>query len=44
MRVNLMQFHFDDYEVRPGDQVTRVFDERRMTVPYLFANVGLRLF
>ncbi len=44
MRVNLMQFHFDDYEVRPGDQVTRVFDERRVVVPYLFANIGLRLF
>jgi len=44
MRVNLMQFHFDDYEVHPGDQVTRVFDEHRVMVPYLFANIGLRLF
>ncbi len=43
MRVNLMQFHFDDYEVRRDDQVTRVFDERRVMVPYLFANIGLRL-
>lgn len=44
MRVNLMQFHFDDYEVRRGDQVTRAFDEHRVMVPYLFANIGLRLF
>jgi hypothetical protein len=44
MRVNLMQFHFDDYEVRRGDQVTRAFDERRVLVPYLFANIGFRLF
>jgi hypothetical protein len=44
MRVNLMQFHFDDYEVRRGDEVTRAFDEHRMMVPYLFANIGLRMF
>jgi hypothetical protein len=44
MRVNWMQFHFDDYEVRRGDQVTRVLDEHRVMVPYLFANIGLRLF
>ena len=44
MRVNVMQFHFDDYEVRRGDQVTRAFGERRVLVPYLFANIGLRLF
>jgi hypothetical protein len=44
MRVNLMQFHFDDYEVRRGDQVTRAFDEHRVMVPYLFANIGFRVF
>ena len=44
MRVNMITFHFDDYEVRPGDQVTRAFDEQRVIVPYLFANIGLRLF
>jgi hypothetical protein len=44
MRVNFIRFHFDDYEVRPGDQVTRAFDERQVRVPYLFANIGLRLF
>ena len=44
MRVNVIRFHVDDYEVRPGDQVMRAFDERQVRVPYLFANVGLRLF
>lgn len=44
MRVNFIRFHFDDYEVRPGGEVTRAFAERQVRVPYLFANVGLRLF
>ena len=44
MRVSLITFHFDDYEVRSGDQVTRAFEERVVMVPYLFANFGLRLF
>jgi len=44
MRTNFIQFHFDDYEVRHGDQVTRAFAERRVVVPYLFANIGVRLF
>jgi hypothetical protein len=44
MRVSFIRFHFDDYEVRPGDQVTRTFDEKQIEVPYLFANIGLRLF
>ena len=44
MRVNVMQFHFDDYEVSRGDQVTRTFNDRRVLVPYLFANIGFRLF
>ena len=44
MRVNLIGFHFDDYEVRPGGQVTRAFAERRVKMPLLFANVGFRIF
>lgn len=43
MRVNFIRFHFDDYEVRPGDQVTRAFEDRHVVVPYLFASIGLRL-
>jgi hypothetical protein len=44
MRVNLVGFSFDDYEVRPGDRVTRTFTERRVAMPLLFANVGFKLF
>jgi hypothetical protein len=44
MRVNFIRFHFDDYEVRPGSETTRAFEEKVVRVPYLFANVGLRLF
>lgn len=44
MRVNYIRFHFDDYELRPGDEVIRAFDERPVRVPYLFANIGLRMF
>ena len=44
MRVNFITFHFDDYEVRPGDQLTRAFEERQMKMPYLFFNFGLRMF
>lgn len=44
MRVNFVRFHFDDYEVRPGGETIRAFAERQVRVPYLFANVGLRLF
>jgi hypothetical protein len=44
MRVNLIEFRFDDYEIRPGDQVTHASAERRVKMPFLFANVGFRLF
>lgn len=42
MRVNLIDFRFDDYEVRPGGQVTPAFAERRVKMPLLFANVGIK--
>lgn len=44
MRVNLVGFRFDDYEIRPGDQMTRAFTERRVRMPLLFANVGIGFF
>ena len=44
MRVNVMGFHFDDYEVHPGDVVARSFTESQVKMPCLFANVGFRLF
>jgi hypothetical protein len=42
MRVNQIEFRFDDFEVRPGDQVTRAFAQRRVRMPLLFANVGIK--
>lgn len=44
MRVNFIKFHFDDYEVSPADVVTHAFSESRVLVPYLFVNLGFRLF
>jgi hypothetical protein len=44
MRVSFIRFRFDEYEVRAADQVIRAFGERRVGVPYLFGNVGLRVF
>ena len=42
MRVNQIGFRFDDFEVRPGDQVTRAVSQRRVRMPLLFANVGIK--
>jgi hypothetical protein len=44
MRVNVIRFHFDDYEVDPLDEMRHASSERRVLVPYLFVNVGFRLF
>jgi hypothetical protein len=44
MRINVIRFHFDDYEVSPADDVRRAFNESRVLVPYLFVNLGIRLF
>jgi hypothetical protein len=44
MRVNLIDFRFDDYEIAPADQVRHGFTQRRVRLPYLFANLGVRLF
>jgi hypothetical protein len=44
MRVNIIRFHFDDYEVSPADEVTHAFSQSRVLVPYLFVNLGIRLF
>ena len=44
LRVNLIGFQFDDYEVSARDALTHVAGRSRVKVPYLFANVGLRMF
>jgi hypothetical protein len=44
VRVNVMRFHFDDFEVAASGESRSAFDESRVLVPYLFVNVGFRLF
>ena len=44
LRINRIGFHFDDYEVSRADEVTVVFDRKRVLVPYLFLNIGIRMF
>jgi hypothetical protein len=34
----------DDYEVSVTDQVTHSFRREKVLVPYLFVNMGIRLF
>lgn len=44
MRIGFIRFNLDDYEVSPTDQVTYAFSRKKVLVPYIFANLGLRLF
>ena len=44
MRIGFIRFNLDDYEVSPADQVTYAFSRKKVLVPYIFANLGLRLF
>ena len=44
MRIGITRFNFDDYEVSPAGQVTYASTHERILVPYLFANIGFRLF
>ena len=44
MRVGFVRFNLDDYEIGPADQLTVAFNRRTMLVPYVFADLGFRLF
>jgi len=44
VRINVMGFNFDDYEVSVTDQVTHSFRREKVLVPYLYVNMGIRLF
>ena len=44
IRVGSTRFNFDDFEVSPTDQLSQEFRHQRILVPYLFADVGIRLF
>jgi hypothetical protein len=44
LRLNIMGFHFDDYEVGAGDEVRYAFARKKVLMPVLFANFGIRMF
>ncbi len=44
MRINVVGFQFDDYEVDVTDQITHRFSDRQVLMPYVFVNVGIRVF
>ena len=44
MRVGIARFNFDDFEISPHDQLSQASRHERVLVPYLFADVGVRLF
>jgi hypothetical protein len=43
MRINIMGFHFDDYEINARDEVRYAFARKRTLIPFLFANFGFRM-
>ncbi|MEE2638805.1 MAG: hypothetical protein VYE68_16405 [Acidobacteriota bacterium] len=44
MRVGVIRFNFDDFEVSPTDDLIEVSVRKRVLVPTLFVDVGIRLF
>lgn len=44
MRINFIGFQFEDYEVSAADDLTYALTRKRVLVPYVFMNLGLRMF
>jgi hypothetical protein len=44
MRLNIVPFQFDNYEVDMADRITHGFSERNVLMPYLFVNIGFKIF
>ena len=44
IRVGIVRFNFDDFAISPTDVLTQATSQRRVMVPYLFADVGLKIF
>jgi len=44
MRVGFPRFNLDDYEVSPLDTVGYALNQKRVMVPYMFAEFGVRVF
>jgi hypothetical protein len=43
LRLNIMGFHFDDYEVGAGDEVQYAFARKKVLMPVLFVNFGIKM-
>ena len=43
MRLNFIKFGVDDYEIT-NDKITYNFSSRRVITPYLFVNIGIKMF
>ena len=44
LRMGVIRFNFDDFEVSPTDELSAVSIRKRVLVPMLFVDVGIRLF
>ncbi len=44
MRIGITRFNFDDFEISPTGQLLYESSRKRVLVPYLFADIGIRLF
>lgn len=44
MRLGITKFNVDDFEVDPSGQLLNALGRKRVLVPYLFADFGIRLF
>jgi hypothetical protein len=44
MRIGMPSFNFDDFEISPTGQLLHQSERKRVLVPYLFADIGIRLF
>lgn len=44
MRIGFPTFNLDDYEIGPTDRITHELNRKRVVVPYVFADIGFRLF
>ncbi len=44
MRIGITRFNFDDFEISPTGQFLHESRQKRVFVPYLFADIGIRLF
>ena len=44
MRVNIIKFGISNYSVSPDDKIEYTFIDRKVIAPYLFINLGIKMF